>query len=222
MKFLVPNYSCLQIPWLRGYHSQIPVLSVLCPQLNLLNPPRKKFLGTPLAACRQFLLYCQNYCCVIRLVCLVTSLHLCSWTTILIGFVNGTCAIVCNVFVVWFCILSYAVIDLSQYKWITGQPMFVKMAFKERHSRSYLDLTERRTEWRESFCEEAWCGLLMTGWENVSFWRRIVLHGVGWLVSWLVGWLVSWLAGCLLRFVVSFVEWLWHWYKQHTRTLRIA
>ena len=32
MKFRVPNYS-----------------SVLCPQLNLLNPPRKKFLGTPLS-----------------------------------------------------------------------------------------------------------------------------------------------------------------------------
>jgi len=41
MKFLVPNYSCLQSPWLRGYHPQIPVLSVLCPQLNLLNPPEK-------------------------------------------------------------------------------------------------------------------------------------------------------------------------------------
>ena len=40
MKFLVPNYSCLQI---RGATApQIPVLSVLCPQLNLLNPPRKK------------------------------------------------------------------------------------------------------------------------------------------------------------------------------------
>jgi len=39
MKFLVPNYSCLQNPWLGGYRSQIPVLSVLCPQLNLLNPP---------------------------------------------------------------------------------------------------------------------------------------------------------------------------------------
>jgi len=38
MKFIVPNYS-----------PQIPVLSVLCPQLNLLNPPhRTKFLGTPL------------------------------------------------------------------------------------------------------------------------------------------------------------------------------
>ena len=48
MKFLVRNYSCLQNPWLRGYRPQIPVLSVLCPQLNLLNPPRKKFLGTPL------------------------------------------------------------------------------------------------------------------------------------------------------------------------------
>ena len=50
MKFLVPNYSCLQNPWLGGYRPQFPVLSVLCPQLNLLNPPpRKKFLGTPLS-----------------------------------------------------------------------------------------------------------------------------------------------------------------------------
>jgi len=49
MKFLVPNYSCPQNPWLWGYRPQIPVLSVLCPQLNLLNPPpRTKFLGTPL------------------------------------------------------------------------------------------------------------------------------------------------------------------------------
>ena len=38
MKFLVPNYSCLQNPWLRGYRPQIPVLSDVCPQLNLLNP----------------------------------------------------------------------------------------------------------------------------------------------------------------------------------------
>ena len=29
MKFLVPNYSCLQNPWLWGYRPQIPVLSVL-------------------------------------------------------------------------------------------------------------------------------------------------------------------------------------------------
>jgi len=29
IKFLVPNYSCLQNPWLGGYRSQIPVLSVL-------------------------------------------------------------------------------------------------------------------------------------------------------------------------------------------------
>ena len=48
MKCLVPNYSCLQNPRLGGYRPQIPVLSVLCPQLNLLNPPRTKFLGTPL------------------------------------------------------------------------------------------------------------------------------------------------------------------------------
>ena len=50
MKFLLPNYSCLQNPWLEGYRPQIPVLSVLCPQLNLLNnpPPQTKFLDTPL------------------------------------------------------------------------------------------------------------------------------------------------------------------------------
>jgi len=48
MKFLVQNYSCLQNPWLGGYRLQIPVLCVLCPQLNLLNPRRTKFLGTPL------------------------------------------------------------------------------------------------------------------------------------------------------------------------------
>ena len=46
MKFLVPNYSCLQNPLLGGYRPQIPVLSVLCPQLNLLNPPpTNKILG---------------------------------------------------------------------------------------------------------------------------------------------------------------------------------
>ena len=37
MKFLVPNYSCLQNPWLGCYRPQIPVFSVLCPQLNLLT-----------------------------------------------------------------------------------------------------------------------------------------------------------------------------------------
>ena len=46
MKFLVPNYSCLQNPWLGSYRPKIPVLSVLswiCWTL-----PRRKFLGTPL------------------------------------------------------------------------------------------------------------------------------------------------------------------------------
>jgi hypothetical protein len=45
MKFLVPNYSCLQNSWLGGYCPQIPILSVLCPQLNLLNPPLNKIPG---------------------------------------------------------------------------------------------------------------------------------------------------------------------------------
>jgi hypothetical protein len=46
IKFLVPNYSCLQNPWLGGHCPQIPVLSVL----NWISwiPPRIKFLGTPL------------------------------------------------------------------------------------------------------------------------------------------------------------------------------
>ena len=56
MKFLVPNYGCLHNPCLEGYCPQIPFLSVLCPQLNLLNPSRKIFLGTPLMgpACISF------------------------------------------------------------------------------------------------------------------------------------------------------------------------
>ena len=47
MKFLVPNYSCLQNPWLGGYRPQIPVFSVLCPQLNVFTypPPRNKIPG---------------------------------------------------------------------------------------------------------------------------------------------------------------------------------
>jgi hypothetical protein len=45
MKFLVRNYSCLQNPRVGGYRPQIPVP---CPQLNLLNPRRTKFLGMPL------------------------------------------------------------------------------------------------------------------------------------------------------------------------------
>ena len=39
MKFLVPNYSCLQNPSLGSYRPQILLLSVLCTQLNLLNSP---------------------------------------------------------------------------------------------------------------------------------------------------------------------------------------
>ena len=45
MKFLVPNYSCLQIPWLRATAPQIPILSVLGPQLNLFNHLLNKIPG---------------------------------------------------------------------------------------------------------------------------------------------------------------------------------
>ena len=49
MKFLVPNCTKLQLPpepLTRGLPPPDPCS--LCPQLNLLNPRRKKFLGTPL------------------------------------------------------------------------------------------------------------------------------------------------------------------------------
>jgi len=44
MKFIAPNYSCLQNPWLGGCRPQIPVLSV-SRQLNLFNPPPNKIPG---------------------------------------------------------------------------------------------------------------------------------------------------------------------------------
>ena len=42
MKFLVPNYICLQNPLLKGYGPQIPFLSILCPQLNFSTPSPNK------------------------------------------------------------------------------------------------------------------------------------------------------------------------------------
>jgi hypothetical protein len=39
-------------PWLGGYRPQISVLSALCPQLNLLNPP-KKFLANTLPSSKE-------------------------------------------------------------------------------------------------------------------------------------------------------------------------
>ena len=56
MKFLVPNYSCLQHPWLGGYRPQIPVLSLSCPQLNLLNPPNT-IPGYATAQLRRIVIY---------------------------------------------------------------------------------------------------------------------------------------------------------------------
>ena len=42
MKFLVPNYSCLQNPWLGSYHPQIPVLSfALKSSTEFVEPPNK-------------------------------------------------------------------------------------------------------------------------------------------------------------------------------------
>jgi hypothetical protein len=61
MKFLLPNYSCLQNPWLGGCHPQIPVLSVPCPQLNLLNPPEKKIPGYATAPWQRTICQCCPY-----------------------------------------------------------------------------------------------------------------------------------------------------------------
>jgi len=41
MKFLVPNYSCLQNPWLGGYRTRIPILSVLSTEFVESLPPYK-------------------------------------------------------------------------------------------------------------------------------------------------------------------------------------
>jgi hypothetical protein len=48
MKFLVPNYSCLQNSWLGAYRPQLP--RSLCPlsSTEFVEPPQTKFLGTPL------------------------------------------------------------------------------------------------------------------------------------------------------------------------------
>ena len=58
MKILVPNSSCLQNPWLGGYRPQIPILSLLCPQLNLLKPPPEK--KSWLRHCTESLPTCQS------------------------------------------------------------------------------------------------------------------------------------------------------------------
>ena len=55
MKFLVPNYSCLQNPWIGGYVPRSPFsLSSVLNWICWTTPPRKKFLGTPLAKVLDF------------------------------------------------------------------------------------------------------------------------------------------------------------------------
>ena len=44
MKFLVPNYSCLQNPWLEGHRPQIPVLCHLS-STEFVEPPPNKIPG---------------------------------------------------------------------------------------------------------------------------------------------------------------------------------
>jgi hypothetical protein len=49
MKFVVPNYSCLQNPWLGGHCPQIPILSVL--NWICWTPPPNKIPGYATAQC---------------------------------------------------------------------------------------------------------------------------------------------------------------------------
>ena len=86
MKFLVPNYSCLQNPWLVGYRPQIPLLN---------PPPQTKFLGTPLIMSDIvltiqnivffeitlnyiYILLPQSYSLELIIICCVTTVPLCS------------------------------------------------------------------------------------------------------------------------------------------------
>ena len=70
-KFLVPNYSSLQNPWLGGYCPQVPVLSVLCPQLNLLKPPPQQnswvrhCTGTLLPSPIHWVMYSRQFLCLV-------------------------------------------------------------------------------------------------------------------------------------------------------------
>jgi len=58
MKFLVPNYSCLQNPWLGGYRPQIPILSVL--NWICWTPPSEKIPGYTTDSVEMFMAYAQE------------------------------------------------------------------------------------------------------------------------------------------------------------------
>ena len=73
MKFLVPHYSCLQKPWLGGYCLQIPVLSVLCPQRNLLNSPPPK-QNSLVCQCPGLYRYCFTFSCYLSMYCVVRTI----------------------------------------------------------------------------------------------------------------------------------------------------
>ena len=58
MKYLVPNYRCLQNPWLGGYRPQIPVLSVL--NWICWTPPPNKIPGYATAVIRTLYIYVRK------------------------------------------------------------------------------------------------------------------------------------------------------------------
>jgi len=60
MKFPVPNYSCLQNPWLGGYRTEIPVLSVLNWICWTPSPTRAKLLRTPLELGNHFIIFLKT------------------------------------------------------------------------------------------------------------------------------------------------------------------
>ena len=71
MKFIVPNYSCLQNPWIRGLSPPDP--RSLCPQLNLLKP-HEKILVTPLHDIR---LHYSRFKCIRKIQACPDCTHSC-------------------------------------------------------------------------------------------------------------------------------------------------
>jgi hypothetical protein len=85
------------IPWIGGYRTQIPILSAVYPQLNVLdatsskpNSARKKIMGTRLRHTRSIVWDCKcsnnATCCMNKSVTLWTQINLWVWRTINLWF----------------------------------------------------------------------------------------------------------------------------------------
>jgi len=98
MKWFVANYSCLQNYWLGGYRPQFPVLSLLCPQLNLLNSPEKK------SCVRHRYVHAILFVPVSRSCTLRVTSYMCSPRFALISKLNVKISKICFL-QEWFCVM---------------------------------------------------------------------------------------------------------------------